>query len=419
MSQNENQPQDPQKPPVSGDAQAGAQYVAPKESATSPSPKADNEAPPKPEPEPMREIITPSNKEVIVVAEQVQGQVQTVTLELLGAGRDLANKLGGKLSCILLGHNVREAAQKLIQYGAECVYVADHPELENYRTLPFRRVITDLLQTFELPPHILLLGSTTTGRDLAPRIAAFFKTGLTADCTELDIGPYEHTNKADPDKLGLYPGCLYAIRPSFGESLKARILGPWNNPQMATTRPGVMVPLQPDTNRTGEIREIPVNLKPEDFRLEIAEIVREAQSAVNLDEADVIVAGGFGVGGPEGFELLKQLADCFENGVIGASRKVVDAGWIPYQYQIGQTGKTVRPKVYIACGISGAIQHKVGMHKASLIIAINKDADAPIFQVAHHGIVGDVTQVVPELIRQLKAGQQSGNKVPPQQKSLV
>lgn len=414
MSQNENQPQDPQKQADNGNAQ----YVAPKESASSPSPKADNEAPPKPEPEPLREIVTPSNKEVIVIAEQVQGQIQTVTLELLGAGRDLANKLGGKLSCILLGQNVREAAQKLIQYGAECVYMADHPELANYRTLPFRRVITDLLQTFELPPHILLLGSTTTGRDLAPRIAAFFKTGLTADCTELDIGPYEHTNKADPDKLGLYPGCLYAIRPSFGESLKARILGPWNNPQMATTRPGVMVPLQPDASRTGEIREIPVNLKPEDFRLEIAEIVREAQSAVNLDEADVIVAGGFGLGGPEGFELLKQLADCFENGVIGASRKVVDAGWIPYQYQIGQTGKTVRPKVYIACGISGAIQHKVGMQKASLIIAINKDADAPIFQVAHHGIVGDVAQVVPELIRQLKAGKQSGNAVP-QEKSLV
>merc|ERR1712034_222870 len=140
------------------------------------------------------------------------------------------------------GHNLKGAAQKLIEYGAECVYLADHPELENYRTLPFRRVITDLLKTFNPPPHILLLGSTTTGRDLAPRIAAFFKTGLTADCTELDIGPYEHTNKADPDKVGLYPGCLYAIRPSFGESLKARILGPWNNPQMATTRPGVMIP---------------------------------------------------------------------------------------------------------------------------------------------------------------------------------
>lgn len=399
MSQNENQSPEPQK-------------EAPKPAAA-----AQPEAP-KPEPEPMREIITPSNKEVIVIAEQVQGQIQTVTLELLGAGRDLANKLGGKLSCVLLGHNLKDAAQKLIHYGAERVYLADHPELENYRTLPFRRVITDLLQTFDPPPHILLLGSTTTGRDLAPRIAAFFKTGLTADCTELDIGPYEHTNKADPDKLGLYPGCLYAIRPSFGESLKARILGPWNNPQMATTRPGVMIPLQMDTSRTGEIREIPVNLKPEDYRLEIMEIVREAQSAVNLDEADVVVAGGFGLGGSEGFELLKELAACFENGVIGASRKVVDSGWIPYQYQIGQTGKTVRPKVYIACGISGAIQHKVGMQKSGLIIAINKDADAPIFQVAHHGIVGDVFQVVPELIRQLKAGKQLGSSVS-QQKTLV
>jgi electron transfer flavoprotein alpha subunit len=298
------------------------------------------------------------------------------------------------------------------------VYLADHPELEHYRTLPYKRVITDLLKTFELPPHILLLGSTTTGRDLAPRIAAFFKTGLTADCTELDIGPYEHTNKADPDKLGRYPGCLYAIRPSFGESLKARILGPWNNPQMATTRPGVMVPLEPDPKRTGEIREIPVNLQPDDLRLEVMEIVREVQSGVNLTDADVIVAGGYGLGGPEGFDLLRELAACFENGVVGASRKVVDAGWIPYQCQIGQTGKTVRPKIYIACGISGAIQHRVGMNKSGLIIAINKDADAPIFQVAHHGIVGDLYQVIPELIRQLKANKSSG-KADSQEKSLV
>ena len=376
-----------------------------------PTPPVENQAPPAPapEPEPLREIITPSNKEVIVLAEQVGGQIQPVTLELLGAGRDLANKLGGQLSCILLGHNLGDAAQTLIHYGAEIVYVGDDAQLENYRTLPYRRVITDLLKTFALPPHILLLGSTTTGRDLAPRIAAFFKTGLTADCTELDIGPYEHTNKADPDKVGLYPGCLYAIRPSFGESLKARILGPWNNPQMATTRPGVMIPLKPDTSRTGEVRHIPVNLLSEDYRLEVMEIVRETSNSVNLTDADVIVSGGFGMGGPEGFELLKELAACFENGVVGATRKVVDAGWIPYQYQIGQTGKVVRPKVYIACGISGAIQHKVGMQKSGLIIAINKDADAPIFSVAQQGIVGDVFQVVPELIRQMKAQKLAGS----------
>lgn len=387
------------------------QYIEPKEAASAPTPPADNAAPPAPDFEALakREISTPSNKEVIVVAEQAAGKVQTVTLELLGAGRLLADKLGGKLSCLLLGHNLGDEPQRMIEYGAEIVYVADHPELENYRTLPYRRVITDLLKTFELPPHIMLLGSTTTGRDLAPRIAAHFDTGLTADCTELDIGPYEHTNKADPDKMGIYPGCLYAIRPSFGESLKARILGPWNNPQMATTRPGVMVPLDPDKNRRGEIRQIPVNLLPEDYRLEVQEIVREMQAGVNLTEADVIVAGGYGIGGPEAFDLLRELAACFENGAVGASRKVVDAGWIPYQHQIGQTGKTVRPKVYIACGISGAIQHRVGMNKAGLIIAINKDADAPIFTLAHHGIVGDIQHVVPEMIRQLKAANGAGS----------
>jgi electron transfer flavoprotein alpha subunit len=196
---------------------------------------------------------------------------------------------------------------------------------------------------------------------------------------------------------------LYAIRPSFGESLKARILGPWNNPQMATTRPGVMVPLEPDENRHGDIREIPVNLQPEDFRQQILEVVHELNKSVNLTEADVIVAGGFGLGTPDGFDLLRQLAECFDNSVIGASRKVVDAGWIPYQHQIGQTGKTVRPKVYIACGIAGAIQHRVGMSKSNLIIAINKDPDAPIFKFAHHGIVGDLYQVIPEMIKQLKA----------------
>src|SRR6478609_4824580 len=259
------------------------QYIAPKEPADSPSPPADNAAPPVAaaakaagdidfEALINREISTPSNKEVIVIAEQFQGVVQTVSYELLGAGRQLADKLGGKLSALVLGHNLQDEAQKLIHAGAETVYVADHPDLENYRTLPFKRVITDFLKSWELPPHILLLGSTTTGRDLAPRIAAFFETGLTADCTELDIGPYEHSNKVDPDKLGKYPGCLYAIRPSFGESLKARILGPWNNPQMATTRPGVMIPLTPDTSRTGDIVNIAVNLQPSDYRLEVLEI---------------------------------------------------------------------------------------------------------------------------------------------------
>lgn len=367
------------------------------------------------QPESLPEIITPSNKEVCVIAEQVDGEIQQVTLELLGAGRDLANKLGGRLTCFVLGHQLGDIPQTLIAYGADEVFVADHPDLKNYRTLPFKRVITDWFHGYELPPHIVLLGSSTTGRDLAPRVAANLKTGLTADCTELDIGPYEHTNKADPAKFGLYPGCLYAVRPSFGESLKARILGPWNNPQMATARPGVMIPLPPDHSRQGTITPVPVNLQPEDYRSEVMEIVREMTAGVNLADADVIVAGGYGLGGPEGFDLLKELAACFDNAAIGASRKVVDAGWIPYQFQIGQTGKTVRPKVYIACGISGAIQHRVGMHKSNLILAINKDPDAPIFTFATHGIVGDVIQVVPELIQQLKASRKNGSIKEPMQ----
>ncbi|MFN8615014.1 MAG: electron transfer flavoprotein subunit alpha/FixB family protein [Vampirovibrionales bacterium] len=358
-----------------------------------------------PQAEAMPTIVTPSNKEVVIIAEHYKGAMQPVTYELLGVGRDLADKLGGKLTCFLLGHHLGELPGQLIAAGADTVYVADHPELELYRTLPYKRVITDYIKGWELPPHIVLLGSSTTGRDLAPRIAACLGTGLTADCTELDIGPYEHTNKADPDKLGIYPGCLYAIRPSFGESLKARILGPWNNPQMATARPGTFVPLKPDVSRQGSIISIPVNLQPEDFRLLVLEVVHEVSKGVNLADADVIVAGGYGLGSAEGFKLMEELAACFKNSVVGASRKVVDAGWIPYQAQIGQTGKTVRPKLYIACGISGAIQHRVGMDKSATIIAINKDGDAPIFKFAHHGIVGDVYQVVPELIAQLKAKQ--------------
>lgn len=341
--------------------------------------------------------------EVMVFVEQCLGELQPVGLELLGAGRILADKLQRPLSAIVLGHNLGDMPKTLVAHGADKVYVADHPDLEQYRTLPYRRVVTQWLESMEVMPHTMLLGSTTTGRDLAPRIAAHFKTGLTADTTELDIGPYEHKSAADPTKVGLYQNCLYAIRPSFGESLKARILGPWKNPQMATTRPGVMIPLKPDWERHGEVIYIPVNIEGHDLRMWVKETFREVNKGVDLTKSDVIVAGGYGVGGPEGFELLQKLADCFENAAVGASRKAVDAGWIPYKHQIGQTGKTVRPKVYFAFGISGAIQHRVGMQNADLIIAVDKNPDAPIFKFAHHGIVGDFNQVIPEMIRQMQA----------------
>jgi electron transfer flavoprotein alpha subunit len=380
-----------------------------KKDVAAPSQNTGEAAKPAAEPDVLPIHETPRGN-VMVFAEHIMGELQPVTLELLGAGRLLTDKLGTKLIGVLLGYKMEETAERLVHCGADVVYYADDESLQVYRTLPYRRVIVDLLESLPEPPHVFLLGSTTTGRDLAPRIAAHFETGLTADCTELDIGPYEHKNKMDPSKLGLYPDCLYAIRPSFGESLKARILGPWKNPQMATTRPGVMVPLRPDPTRTGEIIRIPVKYQDKDMRLQVRDVVREVSKGVKLTEADVIVSGGYGMGNADGFKLLEQLAGCFENSAIGASRKVVDLGWISYAHQVGQTGKTVRPKLYIACGISGAIQHRVGMSKSGTIIAINKDPDAPIFKFAHYGIVGDVYQVVPELIKQFKVSMASEKK---------
>jgi electron transfer flavoprotein alpha subunit len=340
-----------------------------------------------------------------VYAEQVEGVLQSIALELLGAGRTLATKLGADLEAILIGHGVSHLARTLIHHGADRVYVADDPELAYYRTLPYRRVLVDLIHSLPAVPHTILFGSTTTGRDLAPRLAAHLETGLTADCTNLDIGSFEYNNSKDPSKSGTFPACLYAIRPSFGESLKARILGPWKNPQMATVRPGVMVALPADESRSGEVIAIPVQLQGDDRRVEILEVMRNVTNLVQLTKAEVVVAGGYGLGSAEGFSLLQKLADCFPHSAIGASRKTVDAGWIDYAHQVGQTGKTVRPKIYIACGISGAIQHRVGMDKSDLIIAINKDSSAPIFSFAHYGIVGDLYQVIPELIAQIQSGQ--------------
>ena len=348
----------------------------------------------------------------MVVAEQVGSKVAPVTLELLGEGKKLAQKLGVNLSCFVIGHNMQDAVQEVIKAGAQKVYLADNSELAEYKTLHYRRVIVDELSKWTTPPHTLLMGSTTTGRDLAPRVAAFFETGLTADTIELDIGPYEHTSGTDETKLGYFPECLYASRPSFGESLKARILGPWKDPQMATIRPGVFPkPEMMESAPEGiEVVNVACSFQGCDYRVEIKETIRELETKVDITAADVIVAGGYGLGSGEGIDLLKQLADCFENSVIGASRKIVDLSWIDYPHQVGQTCKTVRPIIYIACGISGALQHRVGMQKSDHIIAINKDPDAPIFSFADHGIVGDLYQVIPEMINQLKSNRNVENK---------
>lgn len=343
-------------------------------------------------------------KNVVVVAEQLQGDVQQITFELLGAARGLAEKLGVGVTCYLAGDGVTPLAESLVYGGADEVLVVDAPELKEYTTLTYRRAVLGILGQMEAPPPIILMGSTTIGRDLAPRIAAHLETGLTADCTELEIGDYEHKAKADPTKTGTFNNILYAIRPSFGESLKARILGPWKNPQMATTRIGVMIALPTDKSRKGVVQQMKVSFEPEDFRLTVVKTVRDVSKSVNLTGAKVIISGGFGLGGPEGFETVRDLASIFKDSVVGASRRAVDNGWIPYAHQVGQTGKTVRPDLYVALGISGAIQHRVGMANSKIIIAVNKDADAPIFKFAHYGIVGDLYQVAPQLKKAFMAG---------------
>ncbi|MBI5178212.1 MAG: electron transfer flavoprotein subunit alpha/FixB family protein [Nitrospinae bacterium] len=353
----------------------------------------------------------PNPNNVVVVAEQLQGDLQQITQELLGAARGLAEKLGTGVSCFLLGHGITPLAERLIHSGADEVIVVDDPQLKEYTTLTYRRGVIAILEHLKTPPPIVLMGSTTIGRDLAPRIAAYMEVGLTADCTELDIGDYEHKGKADPTKVGTFNNILYAIRPSFGESLKARILGPWKKPQMATTRIGVMQALPLDKTRKGAVFTVAVKFEQEDFRVKVVKTARDVSTSVNLTEAKVIVSGGAGLGGPEGFDVVRDLASVFKDAVVGASRRAVDSGWIPYAHQVGQTGKTVRPDIYIALGISGAIQHRVGMANAKTIIAVNKDADAPIFKFAHYGIVGDLYQVAPLLKKELiKMAREKGVK---------
>ncbi|EGD52794.1 Electron transfer flavoprotein alpha/beta-subunit [Thermoanaerobacter ethanolicus JW 200] len=323
-------------------------------------------------------------KDIWVFAEQREQRLMNVSLEILGEARKLADKKGVKACAVLVGYGVKGLADELIKYGADVVYVIDNPLLKNYTTEGYAKVIADLAN--EIKPEVILYGATYIGRDLAPRIASRLHTGLTADCTGLDI-----------DENGL----LLQIRPAFGGNLIATIICPERRPQMATVRPGVMKKAPKDEKRKGEIIEIQANIKEGDIRTQIFDIIKEAKSKVNIEEADIIVSGGRGVGGAEGFKLIQQLADAL-GGVVGASRAAVDAGWISSDHQVGQTGKTVRPKLYVACGISGAIQHIAGMGNAKTIVAINKNPDAPIFKVADYGIVGDLFKVIPALIEEIK-----------------
>ncbi|NLM11246.1 MAG: electron transfer flavoprotein subunit alpha [Clostridiaceae bacterium] len=322
---------------------------------------------------------------VWVFGEQKDNSVLQVVFELLGEGRKLAEALSVPLSVVLLGSEIEEQAKTLIAYGADHVYLVEDKSLENYNDESYSDIFTQLINKFK--PEIVLIGATAYGRSLAPRVASGLNTGLTADCTELGIDP-ETKN-------------LLQTRPAFGGNLMATIICPNRRPQMATVRPKVMKPLEADYSRKGEIIRPDVKI-PENLQVKITETVHTVYEKVSLAEADIIVSGGRGLGDAKNFELVRELAEVL-GGAVGASRATVDAGWIDYSHQIGQTGRTVGPKVYFACGISGAVQHLAGMSSSDIIIAINKDADAPIFKIATFGIVGDVLEVLPELIKEFKA----------------
>ena len=324
-------------------------------------------------------------KDVWVFCEQKKGVIQSISFELLGEGKKLAKKLGCKLCAVILGHEIESKIEELSHRAADKVYLVDHQALKAYQDDPYTEVLTKLTQEFK--PEVILCGATTIGRSLVSRVAVKIDAGLTADCTGLDID--------EKEKL------LLQTRPAFGGNIMATIITPNHRPQMATVRHKVMK--EADIHK-GHKAEVIRKTYPESVfktRTTLLDIVEEIEETVNLAEADIIVTGGRGIGSPEGFTMIKELAKVV-NGAVGASRATVDADWIPYSHQVGQTGKTVCPKLYIACGVSGQIQHLIGMQSSKIILAINKDPDAPIFKVATYGIVGDVHDIVPALIKEFR-----------------
>jgi electron transfer flavoprotein alpha subunit len=332
---------------------------------------------------------------VFVICEIEEGKVADVSLELLTKGRSLANDLSCKLEALILGHNLKEIEKQVYPYGVDVLHLGDDNRLEIYTTLPFTSIIVDLFT--QEKPEICLLGASTFGRDLGPRISSALQSGLTADCTALEIG--DHSDK----KAGKeYKNLLYQIRPAFGGNIVATIINPDCRPQMATVREGVMKMEVFSKTHQGEIKIIDVDkiLKPEDMVVKVIERHME-KSKVNIKNSSIIVAGGYGMGSKEGFNQLYQLAEVL-SAEVGASRAAIDAGFADHERQIGQTGVTVRPKLYIACGISGQIQHTAGMEESSMVIAINNDPNAPINRIADYVINGDVNDIVPKLIKLYK-----------------
>jgi hypothetical protein len=338
-------------------------------------------------------------KGVYIFAEQVDGKISGIAFELVGKAKDLAADLETNVTAVLIGSGIKEQAKKLAEYGADAVIVVDDPELKEYRTEPYTHALSEVINKYK--PEIVLIGATPIGRDLGPSVSARVATGLTADCTKLDIGDFPLV--AIPGKeADQKHRQLLMTRPAFGGNTIATIACPNNRPQMATVRPGVMQKREKQPGRTCEVVEFNPGFVPNKKYVQILEVVKKISNAVDIMDAKILVSGGRGVGSPENFKILEELAKAI-GGEVSCSRAVVDAGWKPKDLQVGQTGKTVRPQVYIACGISGAIQHLAGMEESDLIIAINKDEDAPIFDVADIGIVGDLNKIVPALTKEINA----------------
>jgi len=335
-------------------------------------------------------------KGVFIYAQQVDNKIDNIAFELLGKAKDLAADLETKeVTAVLLGDGVTGLADQLAEYGADKVIVVDDPELKEYRTEPYTIALTEVINKYK--PEIMLVGATAIGRDLGPRVSARVATGLTADCTVLEIGEFKARGDKEPRQ-----GQLLMTRPAFGGNTIATIACPNHRPQMATVRPGVMQKKDKVEGAKAEVIVEKVDLTPNNKFVEILEVIKSVSTTVDIAEAKILVSGGRGVGSPENFAMLDDLAEAI-GGTVSCSRAVVDSGWKPKDLQVGQTGKTVRPNVYFAIGISGAIQHVAGMEESDIIIAINKDPDAPIFDVADYGIVGDALKIVPKLTEAIKA----------------